>query len=218
MKKNLFIGLTVVGVCAILFSRVNIWAVLIGLALAGVILLHPRKQGTKEIPQLTKEKESHYEAQGLTDDDIDFFRDTMAQTKERIIQLETNINASPKLKAIDLRHNTINASKSIFKQLVKEPQKLHIANHFLYTHLPNMVELTNKYLEINQHAIKDKQTYEALGETTQIVEQVAELMVKDYQLLVEDDLVELNDELTIAKKSLNKDNETIPEAHEMKSR
>lgn len=161
----------------------------------------------KEMPNLNKTKEEHYKELGLTPQEIDFFRSTMNATKELIVQLQENMNTSTKLRAIDLRNDTIRLSKAMFKELVKEPRKLHLANHFLYTHLPNIVELTNKHIEIEQHEVKNKQTYEKLEESAQIIDQVSKLIAKDYEELVADDLDDLDIEISIAKNSLKRDNE-----------
>ena len=74
--------------------------------------------------------------------------------KNEINQLQMNMQQTAKLKAIDLRHDPVKAAKALFKELVKEPNRLHEASQFLYTHLPNLVDLTNKYNEINDHEIK----------------------------------------------------------------
>lgn len=184
--------------------------VLIGLLIALVISYfanRTQKSTEKTPPQASRKIKEHYESEGLTEEDITFFRTTMAQAKDDILQLEKNIQASPKLKAIDLRNHTLKASKGIFKQLVEDPQKLHLADHFLYTHLPNLVELTGKFLDIQKHPIKDKDTYEALAQTTQIIEQMTQLILKDYQVLVEEDLEDLDLEINIAKNNLNLHNE-----------
>ncbi len=106
-----------------------------------------------------------------------------------------------------MRHDALRASKALFKELVKEPTKLHSASHFLYTHLPNMVDLTDKFIEINEHEIKSRETYEKIEESTQIIEQMASLIAKDYQQFVADDLDDLDIELSIAKQSIKRDNE-----------
>ncbi|MGC2927790.1 5-bromo-4-chloroindolyl phosphate hydrolysis family protein, partial [Enterococcus faecalis] len=90
-------------------------------------------------------------------------------------------NRSTKLRAIDLRNDTTKVSKAQFKELVKEPKKLHLANHFLYTHLPNFVDLTSKHLEIEQHEVKNKQTYVKLEESAQIIDQLSKLVKNDYE-------------------------------------
>ncbi|MBO0423345.1 5-bromo-4-chloroindolyl phosphate hydrolysis family protein [Enterococcus plantarum] len=168
-----------------------------------------KKSGKKEeqLPTLTKSKEEHYETLGMTNQEIVFFRDTMNTTKKQIIQLQENMNASTKLRAIDLRNDTLRVSKALFKELVKDPKKLHLANHFLYTHLPNLVDLTGKYLEIDNHEIKTKQTYEKLEESAQIIDQVSKLIKKDYEQFVAEDLEDLDVEISLAKNSLNRDNE-----------
>jgi 5-bromo-4-chloroindolyl phosphate hydrolysis protein len=179
------------------------------IALAGfvwVCLRKPKETTSEDMPNLTKSKEEYYKEMGLSSQEIDFFRSTMNTAKKQINQLQTNVAQSTKLKAIDLRNDTLKIAKSMFKELVKEPQKLHQANHFLYTHLPNLVELTNKHLEIEQHTVKTKQVYEKLEESAQIIDQLSKLIGKDYEEFVADDLEDLDVEITIAKNSINRDN------------
>lgn len=183
------------------------------LAAAGIFLIvraftggKKVEKATEELPLLTKDKESHYAETGMSKREVDFFRETMNATKQQIVQLQENINQNAKLKAIDLRHDVLRASKALFKELVKEPQKLPAANHFLYTHLPNIVDLTNKYNEISSHEIKSKEAYEKLEESAQIIDQMAELIAKDYQQFVADDLDDIDVEISIAKQSLKRDN------------
>lgn len=177
--------------------------VLVVSGLKGGAKKKPTKQG---VPLLSKEKEEHYLQSGMSPSEIEYFRDTMSMAKEQIEQLQQNINKSAKLKAIDLRRDTLRAAKALFKELVKEPQKLHCANHFLYTHLPNMVDLTDKFIEINEHEIKSRETYEKIEESAQIIDQMASLITQDYQQFVADDFEEMDVELSIAKQSLKRDN------------
>lgn len=182
------------------------------LLIALILLFVGSKKKTRKtenpLPNLTKTKEEHYAQLGMTDQEIDFFRDTMNSTKRQIVRLQENMNASTKLRAIDLRNDTLKVSKALFKELVKEPKKLHLANHFLYTHLPNLVDLTSKYLEIDAHEIKNKQTYEKLEESAQIIDQVSKLIKKDYEQFVAEDLEDLDVEISVAKNSLKRDNES----------
>ena len=69
-----------------------------------------------------------------------------------------------------------------------------------------MVDLTNKYIEINNHEVKSRETYEKMEESIQIIDQLASLITSDYQQFVSDDLEELDIELSIAKQSLKRDN------------
>ncbi|MGX7243489.1 5-bromo-4-chloroindolyl phosphate hydrolysis family protein [Enterococcus quebecensis] len=191
-------------------SVIVLFVLFVLLILLVLLFTGSKKQTTKRedaLPNLTKTKEEHYATIGMTDAEIDFFRDTMNITKKQIIQLQENMNASTKLRAIDLRNDTLRVSKALFKELVKDPKKLHLANHFLYTHLPNLVDLTGKYLEIDNHEIKNKRTYEKLEESAQIIDQVSKLIKKDYEQFVADDLEDLDVEISVAKSSLKRDNE-----------
>lgn len=164
--------------------------------------IQPQKE---ELPFLTKEKEAYYKQVGMSEREIELFRETMNLSKQQILKLQQNIQKNAKLKAIDLRHDTLKASKALFKELVKEPTRLPEASQFLYTHLPNIVDLTDNYVEINDHEVKSKEVYGKLEESAQIIDQMADLIVKDYQQFVADDLEDMDIEISIAKKNLKQD-------------
>lgn len=182
------------------------------LIVAGLIFLFARKdsqpiRSKKDFPTLTKKRREYYKEMGMTETEIDLFRQTMHEAQKQIEQLQKNMHASTKLRAIDLRNDTVKAAKALFKELVKQPKKLPLANYFLYTHLPNIVDLTNQFLNLNEHEIKSKETYEKLEESTQVIDQLAKLITKDYEAFVKEDLEALNVELSIAKNSLKRHNE-----------
>lgn len=159
-----------------------------------------------KLPKLTKEKLIYYQDKGMSDEEIDFFRETMAEAKEQIDCLEKNMNQLAKLKAINIRNNTVRTARIYFKAIVKEPDRLHQANKFLYTYLPNIVELTTKHVEINEHEIKNKQTYELMDESAKMIDEMSKLILADYQDFLTIDLEELEVEISVAKQSLSRDN------------
>lgn len=186
---------------------------LLGYFLIGLItllLIFPKtsKKKKQNIIPLTKEKKEDYLQLGMTEQEIIFFRETMNQTKNQIIQLQKNMSTSTKLKTINLRNDTLKVVQSLFKEIVKEPTKIHSANHFLYTHLPNLVDLTTKYIEIDSHEIKNKQTYEKLEESALIIDQISKLIKKDYEQFLSEEIEELDLEISVAKKSLKEDNKS----------
>lgn len=93
------------------------------------------------------------------------------------------------------------------RELVKDPKRLPEASQFLYTHLPNIVDLTDNYVEINGHEVKSKEVYGKLEESAQIIDQMADLIVKDYQQFVAEDLEDMDVEISIAKKNLDQDSD-----------
>ncbi|WP_195514576.1 5-bromo-4-chloroindolyl phosphate hydrolysis family protein [Enterococcus sp. 1001283B150225_161107_E12] len=216
IKKNWkwIVGLLLV----ILFFSYNDVSIISMILLIGAVLLiwglfgfRKKTKDKTALPNLSDKLATHYSENGMTPSEISFFRETMNQTKNEIEQLEKNMYETAKLKAIDLRHEPVKAAKGLFKELVKEPTRLHDASQFLYTHLPNLVDLTNKYIEINEHEIKNKQTYQKLEESTQIIDQLASLVAKDYQDFVSEDLEDIDVEISVAKQSLKRDNKDVPE-------
>lgn len=186
------------------FGGLFILAIVLG-ALLMVIRMIPSKKDNQTVPMVSVQKEQHYQELGMDDQQIAFFRETMANAKKQIVQLEQNMNDVAKLKAVDLRNDTVKAAKAMFKELVKEPTKLHLADRFLYNHLPNLVDLTNKYLEINAHDIKTKNTYDALEKSSNVIDEVSKLLVSDYERFMSDDLEELDVEITLAKQNLSRE-------------
>lgn len=159
------------------------------------------------MPPLRQDLTQHYHEAGLDDQQIKFFRETMNTARVQIETLEQQMNQVAKLKAINLKTQAVKAAQGIFKELVKEPQKLHRADGFLYNHLPNLVDLTEKYITINAHDIKTANTYEALQKSAEVIEQVSSLVVKDFEQLVAEDLAEMDVEVSLAEQQLARQHE-----------
>ncbi len=213
MKRSTWTVIGLVTIGAIVFGTMLSDYFPVLLLIGGVLLVVYGFKGksapvsNNNLPVLSKKREQTYLDSGMSYREIEFFREILNQAKTEIEKLQANISQNAKLKAIDLRHDTIRAAKALFKELVKEPTRLNEASHFLYTHLPNMVDLTDKYLEINNHEIKSRDTYEKMEESIQIIDQMASLIKQDYQKFVSDDLDELDVELSIAKQSIKRENQ-----------
>ncbi|MDT2828392.1 MAG: 5-bromo-4-chloroindolyl phosphate hydrolysis family protein [Enterococcus viikkiensis] len=211
MRRKLFpIIIAAIGVLCLFEGDFGNFIIFLMLAVGGWLIYSGFKGRTgsrkkEDVPFLTKEKEAYYKQNGMSESEIELFRETMNLSKQQVLRLQQNVQKSAKLKAIDLRHDTLKAAKALFKELVKEPTRLPEASQFLYTHLPNIVDLTDHYVEINSHEVKSKEVYGKLEESAQIIDQMADLIVKDYQQFVSGDLEDMDVELSIAKKNLDHD-------------
>ncbi|MCI0130693.1 5-bromo-4-chloroindolyl phosphate hydrolysis family protein [Vagococcus sp. CY53-2] len=195
-----------IGMCVLTDINENLGTVFILIAISWIIYRKISKRKNKEVvPELTREKQEHYHEAGMSDKEIVFFRTTLSETKGQIDQLEKNFYNIPKLNAINLRYDTLKVAKAMFKEIVKEPKKLHLADKFLYTHLPNLVEMTNKYADISNHEIKSKETYDTLNNSIGAIENVSRLIIEDYENFVSDDIEDLEVEISIAKQNANKE-------------
>ncbi len=215
----LLLALFTIGVIATLLIAIDIneaLAAFLGLTGGlGLYLTYLRKQKTEgkrkqtSLKPVSAERKKLYQKKGLSNEDIDFFRETMNNAKEQILQLEENINATGKLRAIANRYDTLNLVKILFKDIVDEPDRLHEVDQFLYVHLPSLTELTGKYVQINQHKAKSKQTFEVLEKSAGTIDEMCQQISKDYLHFRSRDINDLANEVELAKKRLNREGSSI---------
>ena len=177
----------------------------------GAILFHYRsktttKKNKQPLAKVSSQKEEFYHSKGLTKDEIQLFRKTMQTAREHIYAIEKSTNKSNKLKAIAIRHNTIAIIKDFFKHIVEQPNRLHEVNHFLYTYLPNLKEITESYVEIDSHLAKTKETYQSLETGSKTMEDLCQLITKDYLSFMSNGIDDIDIEVELANHVLNRDN------------
>ncbi|WP_282920204.1 5-bromo-4-chloroindolyl phosphate hydrolysis family protein [Ignavigranum ruoffiae] len=158
----------------------------------------------QKIHKTSKDMKEHYLAQGLDNQEIEYFREQMAQAKSQIQSITQEFPQTAKLRAIETRHNTIRVSQSFFKDIVNQPKRLSDASQFLYKFLPSLQDLIAKYNEINQHIAKNKQTYQILDKTALTIDQVCQQITDEYILFHQDTFNELNDEIELAHRNIER--------------
>lgn len=189
-----------------------VFASFIGFSLYSIYLKNeklPHAEKKKDLPKVSEKRKQLYYSKGLSDEDIKFFRETMNHAKNQILRLEENVKQSGKLKAITNRHDSLNLIKMLFKDIVNEPDRLHEVDQFLYVHLPSLTELTSKYLQISQHEVKSKQTFEVLEKSAKTIDKMCKQISDDYLLFRSKDIKDLTNEVNLAKKRLNKEGNNI---------
>jgi len=183
------------------------------LVAAGLYLTFLKKQqpGRKktDLKPVSTDREKFYRSRGLSDEDIKFFRETMNKAKNQILKIESNMNSTGKLRAIAHRNNTIHLIKVLFKDIVNEPERLHEVDQFLYVHLPSLAELTEKYVTINQHQAKSKQTFDILEKSARTIDDMCEQIADDYVTFRSTDISDLADEVELAKHRLDREGSDI---------
>ncbi|WP_124057556.1 5-bromo-4-chloroindolyl phosphate hydrolysis family protein [Vaginisenegalia massiliensis] len=150
----------------------------------------------------TKSKLQHYLDQGLTKEEIEYFRQQMSPAKEAILTIESQMSKNAKLRAIEARHNTVKVSQAYFKDIVDQPRRITDASDFIYKYLPSLVDLSHKYNEINGHVAKNKQTYLLLEKSAQTIEGLCQQITDAYLAFHEQDFNHLKDEIELANKNL----------------
>lgn len=182
------------------------------LSLVFSMLIRPKKKKTpslisEELPPLTQVQEDFYKEEGMSKEETKFFRETMNTAKNQILLLEKNLQQGTKLQTIEARNNTLKLAKALFKDITNEPRRLHQVDKFLYSHLPSLVDLTEKYIEISNHEVKSKTTFDMLDKSAATIDEMCQLIALDYATFKEEDLAEMDIEIALANQTIERDNE-----------
>ncbi|MFD2254259.1 5-bromo-4-chloroindolyl phosphate hydrolysis family protein [Lactococcus formosensis] len=135
-----------------------------------------------------KENIQRYQEAGLSESDIEIFRDTLADAKENIEKWETNTKKNDELEVVESVTGGLEASKLLFKHIVQNPTQLTKQNDFLYKDLPNMVKLTEKYLEMQKQSVKSEEVSRDMDETLLLIKTLAMNISKNYHEILMDDV------------------------------
>lgn len=193
-----------------LFNVDFFWSLIFSIAIGAFLIykqsINEGSASSKKLNRLSAEKEAFYKSKGMSKEEIQFFRETMHTAKLKLLRLEKNMNSVSKLEAIEKRNNTIQLAKSLFKGITGEPNRLHEVDKFLYVHLPSLTDLTDKYLEISQHEVKNKSTFDILDESASTIDEMCQLIAEDYVLFKSDDFEDMAIEVELAKKAIERDN------------
>lgn len=165
-----------------------------------------QKNKKANLKKVSTEKEEFYKSKGLSKEDIQYFRETMQKAKNQIIKIEKNMQVTGKLRAIEHRNNTAHLSKALFKEIIKHPNRLHEVDQFLYVHLPSLADLSEKYVEIDNHQAKSRATFDILEKSAETIDSMCQQIAEDYVKFKSSDIEDMDLEVELAKRTLNKDN------------
>lgn len=167
------------------------------------VFLSKNSKKTNLHSKKTKSKILHYRQSGLNDEEIKNFRQEMEILRDYIYTIDEEMNKAAKLRAIDLKYNTVNIAKQFFADIVKEPERLPEVANLLYRTAPSLADISRKYNEVNQHLAKTKQTYLILEKSAQTVEALAGQLENEYIQFHQATYHNLDDEIRFAQKNID---------------
>ncbi|MFC4652311.1 5-bromo-4-chloroindolyl phosphate hydrolysis family protein [Lactococcus nasutitermitis] len=176
-----------------------IFVVLVIKIIVGVTVMHrENKSGETYKDKNINKKENieRYHDAGLSDSDIKIFRENLAEAKSNIETWEKNLKKNDDLQVVESVTGGLDASKHTFKYIVQNPQELTKQNDFLYKDLPNMVKLTDKYLEMKKQSVKTEDIERDLDETLLLIKTLSSHISKNYHEILMDDVNIIKHEVT----------------------
>lgn len=162
-----------------------------------------KKNKTKSKDKLRPERLKLYQEAGLSDQEIDHFRQQMQTSRDQIKSIEQELAKNAKTRAIEANYHLIDILKNYFKDIVNQPQRRLLAGNFLINLLPQLEDILKKYNEINRHVAKNKESYLILEKSAQVIDRLAQEITDDYLQFHAKTYQDLADDLALAEKTLN---------------
>ncbi|MFD1441862.1 5-bromo-4-chloroindolyl phosphate hydrolysis family protein [Lacticaseibacillus hegangensis] len=153
-------------------------------------------------PPITPDMAAHYAESGLSESEINLFRETMDQAADEIHEFEAIADRVPKIKTIAVNADLLDIMHAYFKAIVQTPKKLGAAGHFIYEQLPNVLSIAQKYEAITHHEVKTQDTYDVLTTAANTLRDLADTIKSGYSEFVESDIDDLEADIDLAKKQI----------------
>lgn len=158
----------------------------------GIAFMRKNRQdkmgGYEDKAMSLKENIERYHEAGLSDSDIKIFRENLAEAKTSIKTWEAQTKKDDDLQVVESVTGGLDASKHTFKYIVQNPQELTKQNEFLYKDLPNMVKLTEKFIEMKKQAVRTEEIKRDLDETLLLIKTLSASISKNYHEILMDDV------------------------------
>ncbi|AYG00172.1 5-bromo-4-chloroindolyl phosphate hydrolysis family protein [Lactococcus allomyrinae] len=144
--------------------------------------------GYKDKSMSLKENMERYHEAGLSDSDIKILRENLAEAKANIETWETHQKKDDDLQVVESVTGGLDSSKQTFRYIVQNPQELTKQNEFLYKNLPNMVKLTEKFIEMKKQSVRTDDIKRDLDETLLLIKTLSGAISKNYHEILMDDV------------------------------
>jgi 5-bromo-4-chloroindolyl phosphate hydrolysis protein len=168
-----------------------ITAIVIVLAIkivAGIFIM--RRQGRNEVKET--DHTADYKAAGLSDTDIQIFRETLSEAKKNIKDWEDLVKRFTDLSVIEDVTGGLSAAKKIFQYIVQNPSALTKQDDFLYKKLPNIKKLSETFAELMKDTVKSENDS---NETLLLIKTLSASIAEDYHTLLMKDVKVIGSEI-----------------------
>ncbi|BDR58235.1 5-bromo-4-chloroindolyl phosphate hydrolysis family protein [Xylocopilactobacillus apicola] len=135
----------------------------------------------------------NYYKEGLNDNDIRYFRETMATALKQINQIESLTDKNKTLSKLNQKLNLNKLLHGFFKEIVAKPSKIEEAGEFLYKELPALNTIYVKYSQIDSHLYKDQETDKVLQISIEAINNAYKKINEQYHKFIADDLDTLHE-------------------------
>jgi len=141
---------------------------------------------------------------GITRREYKYIRTNLKEAKEKINRLQKAVLRIRNFSDMKQNYEVIKLVNKIYSTTKKEPKRFFKAEQFYFTNLDSIVEITEKYALLHSQPAKTPELKISLKETRLTIDKLTDSLENDLYRVLEDDIVDLQFELDVAKKTMER--------------
>jgi len=176
------------------FDQSFLWSSVFGL-IGGTAVYYGMKVGTQS---------QFLRRNGLTRKEYKLVEENLKEAKQKIHRLQKAFIQIQNLTNAKQNFETLRVIYKIYNITKKEPRRFFLADEFYYSHLESIVELAEKYTFLASQPVKTVDLAKSLRETRDTMDDLVKLIEQDLHSMIEGDINNLNFEIDVAKKFIER--------------
>ncbi len=141
---------------------------------------------------------------GLTRKEYKFIKKNLEEAREKLKRLNKALFSVHSLPHLKQTFEVARVTRRIYQITKKEPKRFYLGEEFFYYHLDSLVELAEKYAFLSAQPAKNSELERTLSETRWLLEDLTKTVEKDLHHILSTDVEQLNFEIDVAKRNLEK--------------
>lgn len=141
---------------------------------------------------------------GLTRREYKIIEQNLKEAKDKIHRLQKSFIQIRNLTNAKQNFETLRVIYKIYNITKKEPKRFFLVEQFYFSHLESMVELAEKYTFLSSQPAKNAELTRSLIETKDTMDDLVKLIEQDLHTLIAGDIHNLNFEIDVAKKFIDR--------------
>ena len=141
---------------------------------------------------------------GITRREYKYIRNNLKEAKEKINRLQKAVLRMRNFSDMKQNYEVIKLVNKIYSTTKKEPKRFFKAEKFYFSNLDSIVEITEKYALLHSQPAKTPELKISLKETRLTIDKLTDSLENDLYRVLEDDIDDLQFELDVAKKTMER--------------
>lgn len=141
---------------------------------------------------------------GITRREYKYIRNNLKEAKEKINRLQKAVLRMRNFSDMKQNYEVIKLVNKIYSTTKKEPKRFFKAEKFYFSNLDSIVEITEKYAFLHSQPAKTPELKISLKETRLTIDKLTDSLENDLYRVLEDDIDDLQFELDVAKKTMER--------------